>query len=62
MGARNKIKTVHIEYLNIDNRRLGQNVSKSKEKYLGKPSKKNRIFHDIVQNSFNTYPPYLIMT
>jgi len=40
MGARNKIKTVHIEYLNIDNRRLGQNVSKSKEKYLGKPSKK----------------------
>ena len=30
---------------------------------LGKPSKKiNRIFHDIVQNSFATYPPYLIMT
>ena len=24
--------------------------------------KKNRIFHDIVQNSFDTYPPYLIMT
>jgi len=24
--------------------------------------KKTRIFHDIVQNSFNTYPPYLIMT
>ena len=22
----------------------------------------NRIFHDIVQNSFDTYPPYLIMT
>jgi len=42
MGARNKIKTVHIEYLNIDNRRLGQNVSKSKEKYLGKPSKKKQ--------------------
>ena len=44
MGARNKIKTVHIEYLNIDNRRLGQNVSKSKEKYLGKPSKKTGYF------------------
>ena len=30
---------------------------------LGTPSKKNnRIFHDIVQNSFDTYPPYLIMT
>ena len=29
----------------------------------GKPLKKiNRIFHDIVQNSFTTYPPYLIMT
>ena len=27
---------------------------------LGTPSKKkNRIFHDIVQNSFDTYPPYL---
>ena len=24
--------------------------------------KKNRIFHDIMQNSFDTYPPYLIMT
>ena len=24
--------------------------------------KKPRIFHDIVQNSFNTYPPYVIMT
>ena len=24
--------------------------------------KKNRIFHDIEQNSFATYPPYLIMT
>ena len=41
MGARNKIKTVNIEYLN-EHRRLGQNVSKSKEKYLGKPSKKNQ--------------------
>ena len=31
--------------------------------FLGKPSKKkNRIFHDIEQNSFATYPPYLIMT
>ena len=30
--------------------------------HLGKPSKKNRIFHDIVQNSFDTYPPYLTMT
>ena len=39
---------------------LVQGVSK---KRLGKPSKKiNRIFHDIVQNSFATYPPYLIMT
>ena len=27
------------------------------------PSKrKNRIFHDIEQNSFDTYPPYQIMT
>ena len=23
--------------------------------------KKHRIFHDIVQNWFDTYPPYLIM-
>ena len=24
--------------------------------------KKNRIFNDIVQNSFDTYPPYQIVT
>ena len=24
--------------------------------------KKNSIFHDMVQNSFDTYPPYLVMT
>ena len=31
--------------------------------YYGTPSKrKNRIFHDIGQNSFDTYPPYQIMT
>ena len=28
----------------------------------GRRPKKNRIFHDNVQNSFDTYPPYLIMT
>ena len=31
--------------------------------FIRKAFKKiNRIFHDIVQNSFATYPPYLIMT
>ena len=31
--------------------------------FLGKPSKKkNRIFHDIVQNSFDTYPPFCTMS
>ena len=29
----------------------------------GRPQKeKNRIFHDIEQNLFDTYPPYQIMT
>ena len=28
----------------------------------GRRQKKNMIFHDIDQNSFDTYPPNLIMT
>ena len=32
------------------------------ENNKGRRPKKTRIFHDIVQNSFDIYPPYLIMT
>ena len=37
-------------------------IGKTNKCPKGRRPKKNRIFHDIVQNSFDTYPPYLIMT